>query len=73
MILGPTVFTTVDGMPAVKQEVTYSCGAKSLRTYQGGDLIDVEWIKPIRAIKVRPEDVIEHREVQIMNHYYRNK
>jgi hypothetical protein len=74
MVAGPLVFTTVDGMPAVQQEVSYSCGAKSLRTYQAGDLVNVEWIRPIRAIlRITPDLVIEHREVQLLNHHYLNK
>jgi len=73
MLLGPIQFTTVDGMPAVKQEVSYSCGAKSVRTYQGGDLIDVDWLIPIRPMRVNPNDVIEHREVQLMNFHYPTK
>jgi len=73
MILGPIQITTVDGMPAVKQEVSYSCGAKSLRTYQGGDLIDVQWLVPIRPMRINPCDVIEHREVQLLNFHFGKK
>jgi len=73
MLLGPMQFVTVDGMPAVKQTVEYSCGAKSIRTYQGGDLIDVDWLVPIKPMRINPADVIEHREVELLNHYYRNK
>lgn len=71
MVLGPLVFTTVDGMPAVQQTQTYSCGAVSKRTYLAGELIDVEWLRPIRRVK--PADVIQHREVQLYNHHYLNK
>lgn len=73
MLALPMEFTTVDGMPAVTQEIQYSCGARVKRVYQAGELIDAIWINPIKAIRVKPEDVIEHREVELMNHYYRNK
>lgn len=68
MVLGPIEFVTVDNMPAVKQTVSYSCGAKSVRTYQAGELVDVEWLRPIR--RVQPTDVIQHREVMLYNHHY---
>jgi hypothetical protein len=67
-------FTTVDGMPAVEQTVSYSCGAISKRTYQGGILVDCQWISPIKAIqRVSPHLVIEHREVSLLNFHYPKK
>lgn len=58
MTLGPVQFVNVNGMPAHQQTVSYSCGAKSVRTYQGGDLVDVQWLVPIRAIRIKPDDII---------------
>lgn len=65
--------TTVDGMPAVEQTVSYSCGAISKRTYQAGELIDVTWLRPIKRVQINPTDVLEHREVQLLNFHYPNK
>ena len=67
-------FTTVDGMPAVQQVMEYTCGAKSIRTYQAGELVDVQWVRPIKAIqRVAPQLVIEHREVSLLNFHYPKK
>ena len=57
MIFSPVQFVYVDGVPSHQQTVQYSCGAKSIRTYQGGDLVNSTWlVKPSR--KVKPDDII---------------
>lgn len=68
MVLGPMQFTTVDGIPAVKQTIHYSNGIVCTRTYQAGQLIDAVWVKP--NVMRLASDVIEHREVQLYNHHY---
>lgn len=57
MILSPVNFVYVDGVPSHQQTVQYSCGAKSIRTYQGGDLVNAIWlVKP--SCKVKPNDIV---------------
>lgn len=72
MVTGPLMFTTVDGMPAVKQTIYYSNGIVCTRTYQAGQLIDAVWVKP-NVMQLAKSDVIEHREIALYNHHYLNK
>lgn len=55
------------------QNITYSNGIKSKRVFaQPGDSVPMEviWIHPENSVKVTKKDVIEHREVQLYNHYF---
>lgn len=56
MVTGPMQFITVGDMPAVKQMVSYSCGAKSERIYQAGHLVDVTWIK--KPMRIAASDIL---------------
>lgn len=49
---------------------TYKSGAQSKRYLDAqGMPFDVEWVKPLNVKPVDLWDIIEHREVELYNHY----
>lgn len=69
-----SIFThkVINGQLKKVQELTYNNGIMSRRIFDKPDDVvpsTVIWVKPTHVV-VKPSDVIEHREVQLYNHYF---
>lgn len=64
----------INGQLRQVQILNYSNGITSRRVFENpGDAIPMEvtWVKT-SEVRVKKEDVIEHREVQLYNHYFKS-